>query len=64
MPNRSPNRTVSKHINLTLLGDMPERIDQARDDGETRVAFIRKAIEFELVRRAQEREATRKLAAE
>lgn len=61
---RSPNRTVSKHINLTLLGDMPDRIDEARDEGETRVAFIRKAIEFELVRRAQEREANRNLAAE
>jgi len=49
---RSPNGTVSKNINLALLGNMPERIDQARDAGETRAAFIRVAIERELERRA------------
>jgi predicted DNA-binding protein len=49
---RSPNGTVTMHVNLSLLGDMPQRIDQARETGETRAAFIRGAIERELERRA------------
>jgi hypothetical protein len=60
---RAANRTVSMKFNLSLLGDMPERIEMVTRPGETRAAFIRSAIENEIIRRSEikikQREAER-----
>jgi len=53
MITRAANGSVSKSINLPLLGDMPERLESVRAVGETRVAFIRTAINNEIARRSE-----------
>lgn len=50
-----PKINISKSINLPLLGDMPERISAVQAEGETRVAFIRRAINMEIARREYKR---------
>lgn len=46
-----PKIGISMSVNLTLLGDMPERMWAVQKDGETRLNFIRVAINNEIARR-------------